>query len=81
MISNLDESDDDIEYESRMIKPKKRLKKAKLVFNVLNTHYSVIKKVAKTEGYKLSDEEEEDWDIYWCDTGIQPEKLLKMKNY
>jgi hypothetical protein len=70
MISNLDESDDDIEYESRMIKPKKRLKKAKLVFNVLNTHYSVIKKVAKTEGYKLSDEEEEDWDIYWCDTGI-----------
>jgi len=29
----------------------------------------------------LSDQNEADWDIFWTDCGVQPEKLYKMKPY
>jgi hypothetical protein len=28
--------------------------------------------------FKLNDNEEADWDLYWNDTGVQPEKYPKL---
>ena len=36
--------------------------------------YVVIKKACRQLGFKMQDDENADWDIYWCDTGgITPE--------
>jgi tubulin polyglutamylase TTLL6/13 len=36
----------------------------------------------KIFGWKLSYEEEtEDWDVFWTDSAVQPEKLAKMRHY
>jgi len=60
-----------------------------LIANILNTDYSIVKKVLKdTMKCKLSYEVEnndavstKDWDIYWNDISITPELLSKMKPY
>lgn len=31
--------------------------------------------------FKLNDSEEADWDLYWTDVGIQPEKMCKLWPY
>lgn len=31
--------------------------------------------------FKLTDSEEADWDIYWSDVGVQPEKISKVRPY
>ena len=31
--------------------------------------------------HKLTDDEDDDWDVFWTDGGVQPERLLKMKSY
>ena len=61
--------------------------KERLVLNVSACRYFVVRFVAKhIFNYKLSfsslDEEGgQDWDIYWTDTGLQPERIAKMKPY
>ena len=47
----------------------------------MKTHYVVVKKALRQLGFKMSDDEKADWDIYWQDTGgITPEQLSKMQN-
>ena len=42
----------------------------------------VIKKGWRQLGHKTSDDENADWDVYWCDTGgITPEQLQRMQPY
>lgn len=55
----------------------------KLVCNVSNTKYEVVRYVAKKViGMKLSyDDESEEWDLLWTDSAVQPEKLAKMRHY
>ena len=31
--------------------------------------------------FKLSDDENADWDLYWSDVGVQPEKVSKLWPY
>jgi len=31
--------------------------------------------------FKLNEDENADWDLFWSDTGIQPERITKMKSY
>lgn len=31
--------------------------------------------------FKLNESEEADWDLYWTDVGIQPEKMCKLWPY
>lgn len=46
------------------------------------TRYNVIKTVCKKIlNFRLTKDEEEDWDIFWTDGGVTPDKLLKMKPY
>jgi len=70
-------------------KPKKaksgkpKVKKPKLIVNVFNTQYDVVKEVnKKTMKYKLSMLPfTAEWDLYWADTGVTNEMLTKMKLY
>lgn len=71
--------------------------KERLVINMSNTKYFVIRFVAKSLfnfkiSYKKQEIEEmdnnsyqldqnEDWDIFWTDGGVVPERIAKMKPY
>ena len=56
---------------------------SKIICNVSNTKYEIVRHVAKKMfHWKLSyDEESDDWDVFWTDGAVQPEKLSKMKHY
>jgi hypothetical protein len=42
----------------------------------------VIKKAIKMLGFKLTDDESADWDIYWNDTqGVLPDQFAKLQPY
>jgi len=42
----------------------------------------VVKKAVRHLGYKMCDDENADWDVFWNDTaGVLPEQLSKMQNY
>jgi len=54
----------------------------RLIINVANTQYDVVKDVARELHWKLSlKEEDENWDICWIDTGMTPDRLMHMKPY
>ena len=56
---------------------------SELICNVSSTKYEVVRHVGKKIfGWKLSyDEESEDWDVFWTDGAVQPEKLAKMRHF
>jgi tubulin polyglutamylase TTLL6/13 len=57
-------------------------KKSRIVCNVIDTEYDVIKEVvAQSLAWKISLSPEEDWDITWTDNYVPSEKLSKMKLY
>jgi len=62
---------------------KKKVVRPKIVMNVSDTQYDVVKYVGKKLfGWKLSYETETfDWDIMWTDNAVQPETLAKMQTY
>jgi tubulin polyglutamylase TTLL6/13 len=50
--------------------------------NTLNLSYDLIKEVAhKDKDFKLSENEEIEWDIMWCDTYVSPNLLVRMKPF
>lgn len=76
------EQSDDVNEEplspSRSKKPQSR----KIILNVSLTKYSVVKKAGRALNYKLLKKEDDDnWDVFWTDSGVQPEKLSKMKPF
>jgi len=52
-----------------------------LTINVCYTQYEVLQDCADETNFRLSTEEEEDWDIWWIDAAIIPTLLIKMKPY
>eukprot|EP00742_Colponemidia_sp_Colp-10_P006292 GILJ01006742.1.p1 GENE.GILJ01006742.1~~GILJ01006742.1.p1 ORF type:complete len:903 (+),score=134.08 GILJ01006742.1:151-2859(+) len=76
--------------EKRVIKKKPEVKKRKkkassranrIVLNLVNTKYPVIRECGEKMGYTMSRDDEEDWDLYWIDTSVSPERLMAMKPY
>ena len=58
------------------------MKKPKIIVNVLNTEYDIVKEVMKKNfRFKLSMEIEGEWDLFWADTGVTNEMLGRMKKY
>jgi hypothetical protein len=56
----------------------------RLVMNVRNTRYDLVRESSEELlNVKFSEKDEDgmDWDILWCDLGITPERLTKMKDY
>lgn len=58
------------------------LKKARVICNVFDTEYEVVKQVT-TEAFswKLIETDEEEWDVTWTDNAVASEKLSRMKPY
>ena len=50
---------------------KKKKAPPKLILCTAQTKYRVIKKACRKLDYKLNDDANADWDLYWADTGIQ----------
>ncbi|OMJ78088.1 hypothetical protein SteCoe_22198 [Stentor coeruleus] len=62
--------------------PKAPLRKARIICNILDTEYEVIKNVVvETLSWRISENENDDWDITWTDNYITTDKLSKMKAY
>lgn len=92
-IMSSEEYDELDEYTSENISPedapdnrppekKKKLKYPKLVINVSETQYPVVKAVGKKLfKWRLSYDPEEDWDVWWTDMAVQPETLARMRPY
>lgn len=55
----------------------------RVVMNVSMTQYEVVRNVGKKAfNWKLSmDSESDDWDVFWTDSAVQPERLARMKSY
>ena len=58
-------------------------RKAKVVINVSDTKYAVVKYVGKRMfGWRLSySQEDMNWDVMWTDNAVDPERLTHMKPY
>ena len=68
--------EDDPEEEEKKKKPLPRL-----VLCTYQTRYRVVKKSCRRLDFRLNDDENADWDLYWSDTGFQPEKIKKLLPY
>ncbi|OMJ92632.1 hypothetical protein SteCoe_4642 [Stentor coeruleus] len=65
------------------MEPKQSSRSSKIICNVSSTKYEIVRYAAKKLlGWKLSyDEDTDEWDVFWTDSAVQPEKLAKMKHY
>lgn len=68
--------------DSEEARPKRKVV-TRVVMNVSMTQYEVVRKVGrKVFNWKLStDPESDEWDIFWTDSAVQPERLARMKPY
>ena len=72
-------------------KKKKKKSSPPIIFNclcklilinfIIDTQYDVIKEVAEEIGWKLSYDDNDEWDVYWSDLPFGTEKLTRMRNY
>jgi tubulin polyglutamylase TTLL6/13 len=61
--------------------PKKKKNTQKLILCTFQTKYRVVKKSCRKLDYKLCEDQNLDWDLYWADTGLQPQIVQKMQSY
>lgn len=88
MSTNVDSEPKISDSPTKTIKVKKK-PTPPIVFNCLckdtllflDTDYDVIKESGEEVGWKLSFEDNDDFDVYWSDLPLGIEKLSKMKNY
>ena len=75
------DSEDSFEEEEE--EPVSRARTRRIVINLSQTQYEVVRDVARSPlHWRLSYKEEEDgWDVCWIDTGMTPERLMRMKPY
>lgn len=52
-----------------------------LTLNISQTQYSVVSNVGRELGWRLSQSWKEDWDMCWLDSGMTPERLIRMRPY
>lgn len=84
----------DIDVDQKLTKKKKkriRYKAKKLVINLKETKYQILRYVAKEVfNFRLSNfnhianeplDEKNEWDILWTDNGVTVDRLYKMKPY
>lgn len=47
----------------------------------IDTQYDVIKEAAEELGWKLSYNDNDEWDVFWSDLPLSTEKLTRMRNF
>jgi len=57
---------------------KKKVKPQQLMLCTSQCRYNVIKRVCRQMDFKLTDDENADWDLFWSDTGVQLERVSKL---
>ena len=80
------EMNEEEKVENQKLIEKRRKKKAinkygRLMINIQQCHYPVVKTVSKMFKIKTTQQEEDDWDLYWSDGAIQCDRLYRMKPY
>jgi tubulin polyglutamylase TTLL6/13 len=60
---------------------KKTRKRERLILNVAHTQYPVVKEVGKLFNFKITRNDDADWDLVWLDGALPPEKMLRMKSH
>jgi len=58
---------------TKVTNKKKPTSNVKLVLCTHATRYNVIKRVCRKMDFKLNEDVTFDWDLFWSDTGVQPE--------
>lgn len=51
----------------------------KLILCTKDCRYNVIKRVCRKMDIKMDPDENSDWDIYWSDIPVQPERISKLR--
>ena len=50
--------------------------------NVYHSKYTIVRKVAKHDfKMRVIEEDIDDFDLLWCDHGLPPERIMRMKSY
>lgn len=59
-----------------------RFRHPKLVSNVFYTKYQIVRKVMRHDfKMRIEEADTDDFDILWCDHGLPPERIMRMKAY
>lgn len=63
-------------------KPRPIKSKSRIVINISCCKYEIVRHVTKKlQGWRLTKSEEEDWDLFWSDAPITPEKFRELKQH
>jgi tubulin polyglutamylase TTLL6/13 len=70
-------------YDKQATLTPTRKQMKKLIINTFNTQYEIITEIAKSFNWriKLTEDEEDESDVYWVDFAVQPERFCKLKPY
>ena len=68
-----DNEEDDMTQASPTKTGSKKKTNQKLILCTHATRYNVIKRVCRKMDFKLNEDINADWDLYWSDVGVQPE--------
>lgn len=58
---------------------KKSKKQEKIIINIANTQYEIIKDVASMLKWSVSSDPDGKWDLLWTDSAVSSERLSKMR--
>ena len=65
--SEASDKNSESEDVSKPTKTKKRVKRERLIVNIAYTQYPVVKEVGKMFNFKITRNDEADWDLIWLD--------------
>lgn len=68
-----------LEEEGKEVQKKRP--QQKLILCTQQCRYRIIKKSFKKLEFKLNEDDTIDWDLYWSDTMVQPQRIQKMQAY
>lgn len=74
-------SDNNESEEESPVKVKHKRKKEKLMLNIAYTQYPIVREIGKLYNFKMTRNDDADWDLIWLDGALPPEKMLRMKSH
>ena len=74
----LSDNEEDDMTQASPTKVTKKKTNQKLILCTHATRYNVIKRVCRKMDFKLNEDVNADWDLYWSDVGVQPEQISKL---
>lgn len=69
----------DLKQQTKKKASAKQSATQKLILCTQNCRYNVVKRACRKMGMKCDPDENADWDIYWSDITVPPERISKMR--